>query len=348
MKSILFCLLVGPVLAATCFGQNYTARETEDHGVPIVRLADLVHHVEVNIAPSIGNRAYEMKVNGQNILDFPFADMAAFRERPGLCGIPFLAPWANRLGEQAFWANDKKYVFNMGLGNVRGAIPIHGFLSASPEWKVTEVKAGPDSASVTSRLEFWRYPDMMAQWPFAHEYEMTYSLSNGTLEVRLAVSNLSREAMPLAIGFHPYYKIPGIPRDQWTAHIPARKHVEANQNLPTGEFTPNSLPDGFSMQGHTFDDGFTDLVREPDGRAHFSVESAGKRVEAMFGPKYPVAVVWAPTGRNGAATDFICFEPMAGITNGVNLAHDGKYRELQSVPAGGKWVESFWVRASGM
>jgi aldose 1-epimerase len=346
MKSILFCLLFGLVLA--CFGQNYTAQETEDHGVPIVRLADLVHHVEVNIAPSIGNRAYEMKVNGQNILDFPFTDVAAFRERPGLCGIPFLAPWANRLGEQAFWANNKKYVFNMGLGNVRGAIPIHGFLSASPEWKVTEVKAGPDAASVTSRLEFWRYPDMMAQWPFAHEYEMTYSLSNGTLEVRLVVSNLSREDMPLAIGFHPYYKIPGIPRDQWTAHIPARKHVEANQNLPTGEFTANSLPDGFSMQGHTFDDGFTDLVREPDGRAHFSVESAGRKVEAMFGPKYPVAVVWAPTGRNSAATDFICFEPMAGITNGVNLSHDGKFRELQSVPAGTKWVESFWVRASGI
>ncbi len=177
---------------------------------------------------------------------------------------------------------------------------------------------------------------------------MTYLLSGGTLEVRLTVTNLRREPMPMAIGFHPYYKIPGIPRDQWIAHIPARQHVEADQNLPTGELTPNSLGDGFSMQGHTFDDGFTDLVREADGRAHFSVESAGKKVEAMFGPNYPVAVVWAPTGRDGKATDFICFEPMTGITNGVNLAHEGKYRELQSIPAGAKWVESFWVRASGI
>lgn len=347
MKSILCYLLLG-LAPAACFGQNYSARETGDHGVPIVRLSDLAHHVEVNIAPSIGNRAYEMKVNGQNILDFPFPDAAAFRERPGLCGIPFLAPWANRLSEQSFWANNKQYVFNMGLGNVHGAIPIHGFLSSSAEWRVTEVKAGPDSAWVTSRLEFWRYPDMMAQWPFAHEYEMTYLLSGGTLEVRLTVTNLSREPMPLAIGFHPYYKIPGIPRDQWIAHIPARKHVKANQNLPTGEFTPNPLGDGFSMEGHTFDDGFTDLVREADGRAHFSVESAGKKVEAMFGPKYPVAVVWAPTGRDGKPTDFMCFEPMTGITNGVNLAHEGKYRELQTIPAGAKWVESFWVRASGI
>ena len=334
------------LLAAACFGQEYSAREVIDHGISVVRLADATSHVEVGIVPAIGNRAYEMKVNGQNILDFPYTDVAAYRERPGLCGIPFLGPWANRLGEQAFWANGKKYVFNMGLGNVRGAIPIHGFVS-NAEWKVVEVKAAADSAYVTSRLEVWRYPDMMEQWPFAHEYEMTYRLSNGTLEVRLTVTNLSNDPMPLAIGFHPYYKIPGIPRDQWTARIPARQHVEAVQNLPTGEFKANALPERFSLQGHTFDDGFTDLIRDSDDRARFSIESGGKKVEAAFGPKYPVAVVWAPNGRGGVPSDFICFEPMAGITNGVNLAHDGKYSGLQSVPAGGKWVESFWVKASG-
>ena len=49
--------------------------------------------------------------------------------KPGLSGIPFMGPWANRLDEQAFYANGKRYAFDMELGNVRGAIPIHGFLS---------------------------------------------------------------------------------------------------------------------------------------------------------------------------------------------------------------------------
>ncbi len=335
-------------LALQCFGQSYTAEQTMDHGVPIVRLTDASNKVEVKVAPTIGNRAYEMNVDGKNILDFPYADVSEFQVRPGLCGIPFLAPWANRLSEQSFWANNKKYIFNMGLGNVHGAIPIHGFLAASPMWKVTEVKAGPHSAHVTSRFEFWQDPDMMAQWPFAQVYEMTYILSNGTLEVRLTVTNLSNQSMPLAIGFHPYYKIPGIPRDQWVAHIPAREHIEAIQNLPTGDLKANDLPGQFSLKGHTLDDGFTDLVREADGRAHFSVESAGRKVEAMFGPKYPVAVIYAPNGPGGVARDFICFEPMVGITNALNLAHEGKYPELQSVPAGGKWTESFWIHASGI
>jgi len=334
-------------LVLACFGQNYTARQTMDHGVSIVRLTDASNRVEVKIVPSVGNRAYEMTVDGKNILDFPFTDVSELQKRPGLNGIPFLAPWANRLSEQSFWANNKKYIFNMGLGNVRGAIPIHGFLSSSPLWKVTEVKADQHSAHVTSRLEFWKNPDMMAQWPFAHEYQMTYSLSNGTLEVRVTVSNLSNDPMPLAIGFHPYYKIPDIPRDQWMAHIPARQHVEVDQNLlATGEFKASDLPDQVSLKDRKLDDGFTGLVREADGRAHFSIESAGKKVEVMFGPKYPVSVVWAPSGPNGVPRDFICFEPMTGITNALNLAHDGKYPELQSVPAGGQWTESFWVHAS--
>jgi len=39
---------------------------------------------------------------------------------------------------------------------------------------------------------------------------------------------------------------------------------------------------------------------------------------------------------------------MAAITNGPNLAHDGKYAALQSVAPGETWSESFWVRASGI
>src|SRR6185437_2441718 len=102
MKS-LFTWIAAAGFAVSCFGQDYAAEQITDHGIAIVRLLDRGRHVEVKVVPSVGNRAYEMNVNGKNILDFPFADVAAFRGRPALCGIPFLAPWANRLGEQAFW-----------------------------------------------------------------------------------------------------------------------------------------------------------------------------------------------------------------------------------------------------
>jgi aldose 1-epimerase len=90
---------------------------------------------------------------------------------------------------------------------------------------------------------------------------------------------------------------------------------------------------------------------------------AGKsqRLGVELGPNYRAVVIWAPnstdTGRGsqrltGAPnpiprTDFICIEPMVGITDAINLAHKGVYKELQSVPAGGSWQESFWIRMEG-
>jgi aldose 1-epimerase len=122
-----------------------------------------------------------------------------------------------------------------------------------------------------------------------------------------------------------------------------REHVEADAELvATGELKPIELPEQVSLKDHTFDDGFTDLVRSGDGRATFSVQTGAEKIEVVYGPKYKVAVVYAPPHQ-----DFICFEPMAAITNGINLAHDGKYSELQTVAPGASWQESFWIRGSG-
>ena len=333
----------------TSLAQNYRAEEISDHGVPIVRLTDASHGVKVSMVPSIGNLVYEMKVHDKNILYFPYADVSEFQKRPRLCGIPFLAPWADLLNEPAFWANGKKYLFNMGLGNVVGNMPIHGLLTTTPLWRVTEVAANVRSAHVTSRLEFWKYPDLAAQWPIAHEYEMTYSLAEGVLEVRTTVHNLSAETMPIVIGFHSFFQIPDIPREDWVAHLPARVHVIADEhNIPTGEMRPLDLPNPLPLRGRTLDDGFTDLERDAEGRAHFWVQSGGMVVETLFGPTYPVATIWLPVAPPGQTREFICIEPLAAIISGVNLAHEGKYSALQTVAAGGSWTGSFWVRARGI
>lgn len=338
-------LLFLPLLASAA--SKYSAEKAVDHGVEVVHLRDTAHGVEVSIVPSVGNRAYELKIHGKNILYFP-PDLAAFKNSGGraLNGIPFLAPWANRMAGAGFWANGKRYTFNPNLGTVhldRHDIAIHGMLTASPFWTVTSLKADGKSARVTSRLQFWKYPDMMANWPFAHEYEMTYSLADGVLEVTTTITNLSTQPMPVSIGFHPYFVIPDIPRSQATVHIPARKHVETDAQLvATGDMKPVNLPDQISLEDHTFDDGFTDLIRDRNNRATLSVQAGSRKIEVVYGPKFQVAVVYAPPKQN-----FVCFEPMAAITNGVNLAHEGKYPELQTVAPGAQWRESFWVRATG-
>ena len=154
--------------------------------------------------------------------------------------------------------------------------------------------------------------------------------------------------MPGAIGFHPYFQIPGVPRDEWIAHVPARTHVVADENqIPTGEMRPLDIPTPWSLRGQILDDGFTDLERVEDGRARFWIESGNKKVEILFGPRYQVATIYLPPSPD-QTREFICIEPLTTIISGVNLVRQGKYSHLQSVPAGGKWSESFWIRASGL
>jgi aldose 1-epimerase len=126
-------------------------------------------------------------------------------------------------------------------------------------------------------------------------------------------------------------------------HLAARDHMVLNNFLiPTGETFPIEFSDPYPLRESQLDDVFTNLVRGPDDRAHFWVEGKKERITVVYGPKYTVAVAYAPPGR-----DFICFEPMSAVTNAFNLAHSGAYKDLQSVAPGGTWKESFWIAPTG-
>lgn len=334
---------------------RYGARYA-DH---VVRLHDDVSRTTVAIVPSAGNVAFEMRVNGQNLLWFPFESVAEFKDLGhGRAGVPFLGPWANRLDEQAFYANGHRFAFDMAIGNVRGDIPIHGLLMETDRWRVVDANADESSAWVTSRLEFFREPLWMKQFPFAHTVDMTHRLREGMLEITTSIENLSADPMPVAIGFHPYFQLTESERNDWRLSIGARRRWRLGPaKMPTGETDAieRVFPDPLAVpiRDFTLDDVFDDLIRDGEGTAVMSVSSSKQRIDVEFGPNYRSAVVYAPelsalraagVARPG---DFVCLEPMAGITNSMNLAHRGLYRDLQYIPPGGRWIERFRVRPSG-
>jgi aldose 1-epimerase len=285
-------------------------------------------------------------VNGKNALWDPYENLGEMKAKPVQAGVPFLAPWANRLDQDAYYANGKKYRLNPDLANFRrdaNQKPIHGLLGFSPLWRVIELRTDHRGAWVTSRIEFWKYPDLMAQFPFAHTIEVTYRLVDGVLEVATSLLNQSTEPMPVAIGYHPYFQVHDAPRDEWTVHVAAREKLTLSpQLIPTGERTPIQFSEPLTLKNVQLDDVFSNLIPGADGRPQFSVQGKKEKVTVTYGPKYTVAVVYAPPGKG-----FICFEPMTGITNAFNLAHAGVYKELQSIPPGGQWRESFWISTSG-
>ena len=354
---------------------RYTATQTGD----IVQLRDNRADITVSVLIPVSN-AYEMVVHGHDVIRKTFATVDDFRARPGLNGIPLLAPFANRLDETAFYANGKKYHnFDMELGNVRGPIPIHGYVTGAKEWKLVESKADSGAAWVTSRLDFYRIPQYMAQFPFAHTIEMTYRLQDGELEVRTRIDNLSTEPMPVAIGFHPYFQLTDSTREDWTLSVGAKTHWILGPNtIPTGETQSITklLPDpqNVRVKDVSLDDVFTDLERDGRGRATMSLKGREQQLDVVVGPNFKAMLVLSrvagpgrgrgatptatPNAAPGAATPApatppppsrgtVAFEPMAGISNSMNLAHRGLYKDLQSVPPGGSWEESFWLRPRG-
>ena len=328
----------------------YSARHTGT----VVELSDNARQTTVSILPALGNLAVEMKVKGHNVLRFPFESAAAYTGGAGSIGIPFLAPWADRLDEQAFYANGTRYAFDMSLGNVRGANPIHGFLG-SVEWRVVEARADGQSAWVTSQLEFFKHPQWMKQFPFAHTIEMTHRLRDGVLEVATRIDNLSIDPMPVAIGFHPFFQLTDSPRDEWTLSVAARTHwpltdakMPAGGTQPIDRFFAN--PSAVQLAPLELDDVFSDLVRDERGLATMTLRGKAQRLDVVFGANYRAVVIYAPKpapGQDRATRNFVCIEPVAGIINALNLAHRGLYKELQSIPPGGVWQESFWIRPGG-
>ena len=348
MKHLIFAVLAG-CLAAPAAAQPYSMQRDGD----VVKLADARTQTEVWILPSVGNIAYRMTVKGHDVLRWPHASLDAFKASPNATGIPFMGPWINRLDEPAFYANGTRYPFDMALGNVRGAIPIHGFLTTTDKWQLISSSADRESAWTTSRLEFFKQPSWMKQWPFAHTIEMTYRLREGVLEVATSIANLSTEPMPVAVGFHPYFQLTDSRRDDWTISVGARTRWKLQPNkVPTGETEPIERvfpdPSAAALRDFDLDDDFSDLVRDARGRAIMTLRGKVQRLDVEFGPNYRTAVVWAPKPMPGGPDrNFICFEPMAAMTNGTNLAQKGLYTELQSIPPGGTWRESFWIRPGG-
>jgi aldose 1-epimerase len=343
MRNLAVTVLLFIIMPFPADAQPYAV----DRRTDIVQLDDPRSQTVVSIVTSVGNIAYEMNVKGQNILRFPFSSIEEFKSRPaGLHGIPLLAPWANRLDEEAFYANGRRHAFDMELGNVNGPIPIHGFMSRTDRWQIVDAGADTRSAWVTSRLDASAQQAWMAQFPFAHTIEMTYRLQDGTLEVMTTITSMAADPMPVSIGYHPYFQLSDSPRDEWTISIPAHtRWVLSNLKLPTGETDAaiNLFPDGRGiLRDYSLDDVFSDLVGDAQGRSTATVKGKAQQIDLIQGPRFRALAIYSPN-----ASNFICFEPMAGITNAMNLAHKGVYNELQYIQPGETWQESFWVKPSG-
>jgi aldose 1-epimerase len=331
---------------------QYSVTKKVVQGHTTYHLMDSEREMNFGVVPDIGNMGYEFKVKGQDVL-VPLESFQAYLEKRGFCcGIPFLSPWANRLDHDYYFFQGKQYFLNDTLKNFRRdqfKQPIHGLLDFDSRWEVVKSGASKSGgAFITSRLEFYKYPDLMAQFPFAYTVEITYRLKDGKLENVTTVQNVSNADMPVMMAYHPYFH-PGGEREKWEVSIGAQKYwIPSPQLISTGETEPieKFLPGAADLilDHHVLDSVLSTFDRSVDGLGHMWVKSESRKIEVLYSKEFDFAVAYAPQTQ---ATPFICFEPQTGPTNSFNLNHEGKFPELVALGPGKTYTAKFWIVPTG-
>ena len=114
------------------------------------------------------------------------------------------------------------------------------------------------------------------------------------------------DAVPVAFGFHPYLRVPGVERERWLIELPVTSRMLLDERmLPTGESEPVRIPPG-PVGDRAFDSAVDGLADPPE----FALAEAARRVALRFLERYRFAQVYAPPG-----SDFIWFEPITAPIN---------------------------------
>ncbi|KKW63173.1 aldose 1-epimerase [Mycolicibacterium elephantis] len=228
-------------------------------------------------------------------------------------GIPILYPWANRLSASKYAINGAVVTLTPGTGGVRTdehGVPIHGVLGGYPGWLIT----ARSENSLTAVLDYGGKPRLLASFPFPHLLTQSVTLKDRKLTIETTVMPTTSASVPLCFGYHPYFTIPGVPREQWRLTTPTMRRLSVDHwGIPTGEHREwNGATE--PLKHAEYDDGFDNV---PNG-AVFSVSGGDRRIDIRFEAGYPAAQIFAP--RND---DVVCIEPMAAPTDSLRR---GTYR----------------------
>jgi aldose 1-epimerase len=315
--------------------ESYRVEGGESEGFDTWTLSSLDADLHATFAPRAGMAGCSLVHAGEQLLHLGDG-LAEYVRTGATMGIPLLYPWANRLEgfEYSALGRDVSLEPNSPLVHLdQNGLPIHGLLAGSPHWDVRGASADDDAATLIAELDFGAHKELLAAFPFPHVLRMDARLRGSELVIGTTVTPSGDEAVPVSFGYHPYFRIPGAPRERWEIELPVQERLVLDgRMIPTGQTDPVSYPRGL-LADRSFDDAFTSLV---PGRS-FVAAAAGREVAVRFTEGYPIAQVYSPPG-----AEFVCFEPMTAPTNALADAN-----VALPTAAGGTFTAVFEIAVPG-
>jgi aldose 1-epimerase len=279
-------------------------------GLIAVTLSAPEQGLEASFAPGAGMVGCSLLHRGEELLG-QRGGLARYVAARSTMGIPLLHPWANRLGARRFEVAGREVDVNAAdppAAEDPNGLPIHGFMSAAPGWRVSRRDATGDGGTLVADFDFASDAGLMGAFPFPHELTIEASLTGPALTIATTVRASGDTAVPISFGYHPYFRLPGVDRADWEIEIPVRERLLLDDRmLPTGEREAMEVPGG-PLGSRTFDDAYV----APPVAAPFTVAGGGRQIAVAFDSGFPYAQVYAP-----ADDDVIALEPMTAATNAL-------------------------------
>lgn len=260
--------------------------------------------LEATFVPELNMLGISLRLGGEEFVALP-GGPAGYRGR-STTGIPFLHPWANRLGAWSYRAAGRRVdLSGSDLKTDPNGLPIHGTMWGDA-WEILSLTARARTARLQTGFDYER-PELLAAFPYPHRLEMSIENDGRSLSVTTTVAPTGGRAVPASFGFHPYLRLPGGRRSSWRLLLPARRHLSLDEHMiPTGDAVDEAA-ESEPIGSRTFDDGY-----ELTGRRTLGIEGAGRRLSVRLDDGYPFAQVFAPPRAN-----FVCLEPMTAPTNAL-------------------------------
>lgn len=223
----------------------------------------------------------------------------------GAHGAP-LVPWPNRLADGTYRFDGSDH--QVALTEPEKHNAIHGLLRWRP-WQAVEHE--PHRVAMVTTL----FP--MTGYPFTLDVRIDYRLDEAGLTVSTTAANLGSQTAPYGCGQHPYLS-PGTGLvDECTLELAADTRIvtDPERQLPTGREPVDGTDYDFRqprmLGAIRIDYPFTDLHRDPDGRAWVR----------LTGPDRHTAHLWVDE-----------HHPIVEVFTGDTLSPDRRRRGLGTEP----------------
>jgi aldose 1-epimerase len=296
---------------------SFSIHHLQENGLNLVELREEETGTSISVLPEFGAllHAFTVRTGDRpiNIIDNYNGIAQLQKELAVSFKSSKLSPFPCRIPEGKYVFDSRQYQFD---NKFMDGSAIHGLLYNKP-FVITHEQAGDEAASLS--LQYY-YKEEDKGYPYYYECNVKYTLHvPHALQIQTIITNKSDRLMPVADGWHPYFRLGGN-MDDWFMQFNAESILEFNDKLiPTGRLLEYDLFNESRQIGNTVLDNCFVLKKDEHGAACEILNPAtGIKISFFPDSAYPYLQIYTPPHRQSIAIENLsgapdCFNNKMGL-----------------------------------